>query len=68
MLAFNETHYDDRRLCEPKCSPTSVMVYDMPTCAGLCDPINSLPDLAADAACASAPAMAELVPEIWSFA
>ena len=68
MLAFNVTHYDDRRLCEPACSPSSVVVYDMPKCAGLCDPIGSLPALARDKACVSGPAQAPLVPPIWSFA
>lgn len=67
MLAFNVTHYDDRRLCEPACSPTSVVVYDMPKCAGLCDPIGSLPAFAKDAACTSGPAQAQLVRQIWSF-
>ena len=51
MLAFNVTHYDDRRLCEPSCSPTSIGVYDMPRCAGLCDPISALPALHASEAC-----------------
>ena len=27
MLAFNVTHFDDRRLCEPACSATSIAVY-----------------------------------------
>lgn len=26
MLAFNVTHFDDRRLCEPACSATSIAV------------------------------------------
>ena len=68
MLAFNVTHYDDRRLCEPACSDTSVVVYDMPKCAGLCDPISSLPALVKDADCTRGPAQARLVRPSWGFA
>ena len=67
MLAFNVTHYDDRRLCEPACSATSVAVYDIPKCAGLCDPIGSLPALAKDPACSSVPPQAKLVRPFWTF-
>ena len=35
MLAFNVTHYDDRRLCEPECSETSIVVYDIPKCVAV---------------------------------
>jgi hypothetical protein len=45
MLAFNVTHFDDRRLCETHCSDTSVAVYDMPSCAGLCNAVTRLPEL-----------------------
>ncbi|KAK9831532.1 hypothetical protein WJX81_006529 [Elliptochloris bilobata] len=45
MLAFNVTHFDDRRLCEPACSATSIAVYDYPACAGLCEPLEALPKL-----------------------
>ncbi|EFN52007.1 hypothetical protein CHLNCDRAFT_10529, partial [Chlorella variabilis] len=34
LLAFNATHYDDRRLCETNCTASSLAVYDMPVCAG----------------------------------
>jgi hypothetical protein len=45
MLAFNVTHFDDRRLCETSCSQSSLAVYDIPGCAGLCDPVRQLPTL-----------------------
>ena len=51
LLAFNATHYDDRRLCEQACSPSSLAVYDMPQCAGLCDAAAQLPQLHASDAC-----------------
>lgn len=51
LLAFNSNHYDDRRLCETNCSLTSLAVYDMPVCAGLCDAATQLPQLAASDLC-----------------
>eukprot|EP00884_Botryococcus_braunii_P006697 jgi/Botrbrau1/16028/Bobra.7_2s0003.1 len=51
MLALNVTHYDDRRLCERDCSPSSVAVFDMPKCAGLCQPITGMAKLFKDPAC-----------------
>lgn len=51
MLAFNATFLDDRRMCATGCGPSSVVVYDYPTCAGLCKPVERLRELAADAAC-----------------
>lgn len=30
LLAFNATHWDDRRLCETNCTESSVAVYDIP--------------------------------------
>lgn len=51
MLAFNVTHRDDRRMCEGSCSGTSIVVYDYPDCAGLCNPSQQLLDLHTSAAC-----------------
>jgi len=68
MLAFNVTHYDDRRLCDASCTPTSVVVYDIPKCAGLCDPLASLPAMAANPNCTGGPAAAPLLPQVWRFA
>jgi galactosylxylosylprotein 3-beta-galactosyltransferase len=45
MLARNVVHLDDRRLCATQCDDTSVAVYDMPQCAGLCDAAKRLPEL-----------------------
>lgn len=30
MLAFNVSHFDDRRMCAPECEPNAVAVYDFP--------------------------------------
>ena len=67
MLAFNVTHLDERRLCEPSCSLTSIGVYDMPRCAGLCDPISALPTLHASEACQSPSADLPMLPAYFQF-
>ncbi|KAL4422945.1 hypothetical protein ABPG75_009142 [Micractinium tetrahymenae] len=72
MLAFNTTPHDDRRMCETNCSASSLAVYDMPQCAGLCEPTAQLPALHASPAC-QAPALGPsgrlpLVPPIFQFA
>lgn len=51
MLALGVHHLDDRRLCESSCSPSSISVFDMPKCAGLCEPAEQLPKLHASPAC-----------------
>jgi hypothetical protein len=51
LLAFNATHYDDRRLCAVNCTAASIAVYDIPVCAGLCDAAVQLPQLHASPAC-----------------
>ncbi|KAI7840006.1 hypothetical protein COHA_006271 [Chlorella ohadii] len=43
LLAFNASHYDDRRLCEAGCSEKSLAVYDIPQCAGLADGMARAP-------------------------
>lgn len=53
MLGLNATHFDDRRLCSPHCTETSVAVYDIPKCSGLCDPQGELAQLDSMADCQS---------------
>lgn len=67
MLALNTSHYDDRRMCEPSCSATSVAVYDFPKCAGLCDASVSLPLLWAQPECRDGPLKPQLRPQSWMF-
>eukprot|EP00803_Ostreobium_quekettii_P008075 evm.model.scf_194.3 EVM.evm.TU.scf_194.3 scf_194:20205-23426(+) len=45
FVAFNVSHYDDRRLCETSCSETALVVYDFPDCAGFCDAYARLPEV-----------------------
>lgn len=34
MLAMNVYHEDNRAICDPRCTPTSVAVWDIPKCSG----------------------------------
>lgn len=34
MLAMNVNHEDNRQLCQPECTPTSIAVWDIPKCSG----------------------------------
>lgn len=34
MLAMNVNHEDNRALCEPECTQSSVAVWDIPKCSG----------------------------------
>ncbi|GMH42893.1 hypothetical protein BSKO_10812 [Bryopsis sp. KO-2023] len=53
MLALNVTHFDDRRLCSSHCTESSIAVYDIPKCSGLCDPQTELAQLHTMADCQS---------------
>lgn len=35
MLAMNVNHEHNHALCEPDCTPSSIAVWDIPTCSGL---------------------------------
>jgi hypothetical protein len=34
MLAMNVYHEDNRAICDPRCTPTSIAVWDIPKCSG----------------------------------
>lgn len=34
MLAMNVHHEDNRAVCDPRCTPTSIAVWDIPRCSG----------------------------------
>lgn len=34
MLAMNVNHEDNRQLCQPECTSTSIAVWDIPKCSG----------------------------------
>ncbi|KAL2483567.1 putative beta-1 [Forsythia ovata] len=51
MLAMNVNHEDNRQLCEPDCTPSSVAVWDIPKCSGLCNPEKKMLELHAKDIC-----------------
>ncbi|KAJ0989353.1 hypothetical protein J5N97_007709 [Dioscorea zingiberensis] len=42
MLAMNVNHEHNHALCEPDCTPSSIAVWDIPQCSGLCNPESKL--------------------------
>lgn len=36
MLAMNVNHENEKALCQPDCTPTSIAVWDIPKCSGWC--------------------------------
>lgn len=64
MLAFNVTYFDDRRFCAIDCTPSSLVVYDYPRCAGLCEPQKRLQELYKSPTCWSNPDELPLLNEI----
>ncbi|DBA81436.1 TPA: hypothetical protein ACH3X1_007222 [Trebouxia sp. C0004] len=70
MLAFNVRHFDDRRLCDAWCTSSSLAVYNIPECSGLCNPVEDLVHLHAQSDCVS-PALTDgsvpLLPPIFRF-
>ncbi|KAL2466781.1 putative beta-1 [Abeliophyllum distichum] len=57
MLAMNVNHEDNRQLCEPDCTPSSVAVWDIPKCSGLCDPEKKMLELHAKDICSKSPTL-----------
>ncbi|KAH0990159.1 hypothetical protein GBA52_001642 [Prunus armeniaca] len=57
MLAMNVNHEDNRALCDPRCTPTSIAVWDIPKCSGLCNPASRLKELHAMSMCSKSPTL-----------
>ncbi|EOY13230.1 hypothetical protein QUC31_002224 [Theobroma cacao] len=57
MLAMNVNHEDNRALCEPDCTPSSIAVWDIPKCSGLCNPETKLLELHQKDACSNSPTL-----------
>ncbi|XP_022717259.1 probable beta-1,3-galactosyltransferase 14 isoform X1 [Durio zibethinus] len=57
MLAMNVNHEDNRALCEPECTPTSIAVWDIPKCSGLCNPETKLLELHQKDTCFNSPTL-----------
>ncbi|XVF35338.1 hypothetical protein REPUB_Repub18cG0137000 [Reevesia pubescens] len=57
MLAMNVHHEDNRAICDPRCTPTSIAVWDIPRCSGLCNPASKLKELHKIAMCSKSPTL-----------
>ncbi|KAH0651359.1 hypothetical protein KY285_031486 [Solanum tuberosum] len=57
MLAMNVNHENNQHLCEPECTPSSIAVWDIPKCSGLCNPEKKMLELHAKDACSKSPTL-----------
>ncbi|KAL9227246.1 hypothetical protein vseg_002962 [Gypsophila vaccaria] len=57
MLAMNVHHEDNRAICDPHCTPTSIAVWDIPKCSGLCNPASRLKELHQISVCSKSPTL-----------
>lgn len=56
MLAMNVNHENIHELCSPKCTSSSIAVWDIPRCSGLCDPQKKMLELHQMEECSGSPA------------
>lgn len=57
MLAMNVKHEDNRAICDPRCTPTSIAVWDIPRCSGLCNAAIKLRELHKIDMCSKSPTL-----------
>eukprot|EP00250_Pteridium_aquilinum_P007902 c17522_g1_i1 orf=451-1611(+) len=57
MLAMNVNHEDNRDLCDSKCTATSIAVWDIPKCSGLCKAAEKLRELHKIGKCSNSPTL-----------
>ncbi|GLU15285.1 hypothetical protein SLE2022_317870 [Rubroshorea leprosula] len=57
MLAMNVNHENSKELCEAECTASSIAVWDIPKCSGLCDPENRLLELHQKEICSGSPTL-----------
>ncbi|KAG2677741.1 hypothetical protein I3843_12G113100 [Carya illinoinensis] len=58
MLAMNVDLENNKALCEPECTQTSIAVWDIPKCSGLCNPEKKLLELHQKESCSKSPTLA----------
>ncbi|CAN6202475.1 unnamed protein product [Urochloa humidicola] len=58
MLAMNVNHENTHALCEPDCTESSIAVWDIPKCSGLCHPEVKMLELHQRKECTGGPTMA----------
>uniref|UniRef100_A0A0D6R5R8 Hexosyltransferase n=1 Tax=Araucaria cunninghamii TaxID=56994 RepID=A0A0D6R5R8_ARACU len=57
MLAMNVNHEDNREICDSRCKPTSIAVWDIPKCSGLCNPAGRMRELHKIDMCSKSPTL-----------
>ncbi|KAL8141296.1 hypothetical protein V2J09_007317 [Rumex salicifolius] len=57
MLAMNVNYENEQTLCEPECTASSIAVWDIPKCSGLCNPEKKMPELHKMEACSKSPTL-----------
>ncbi|PKA46040.1 putative beta-1,3-galactosyltransferase 14 [Apostasia shenzhenica] len=55
MLAMNVNHENNKALCSPECTSTSIAVWDIPKCSGLCNPEVKMLELHQKHICSASP-------------
>ncbi|KAG2609515.1 probable beta-1,3-galactosyltransferase 14 [Panicum virgatum] len=63
MLAMNVNHENTHALCEPDCTESSIAVWDIPKCSGLCHPEVKMLELHQRKECTGGPTVAAEVSE-----
>jgi len=63
MLAMNVNHENTHALCEPDCTESSIAVWDIPKCSGLCHPEVKKLELHQRKECTGGPTVAAEVSE-----
>ncbi|KAF7822641.1 putative beta-1,3-galactosyltransferase 14 [Senna tora] len=57
MLAMNVNHENNHELCATDCTSTSVAVWDIPKCSGLCNPEKKMLELHQKESCSKSPTL-----------
>ncbi|GAB4849400.1 hypothetical protein Ancab_004196 [Ancistrocladus abbreviatus] len=57
MLAMNVNHENTHALCEPECTSSSIAVWDIPKCSGLCNPEKRMLELHEMEICSRSPTL-----------
>ncbi|XP_004516077.1 probable beta-1,3-galactosyltransferase 14 [Cicer arietinum] len=57
MLAMNVNHENNHELCAPECTATSIAVWDIPKCSGLCSPEKKMLELHQKESCWKSPTL-----------
>ncbi|RDX91943.1 putative beta-1,3-galactosyltransferase 14, partial [Mucuna pruriens] len=57
MLAMNVNHENNHELCATDCTATSIAVWDLPKCSGLCNPEKKMLELHQKETCSKSPTL-----------